>query len=53
MTTALQIILIIIIGLCMFVTWPLMIITIRDIKELLKEVDPDEESIHSDMSHDM
>ena len=49
MSFTVQLILIIMIGICMLAIIPLCYITIRDVIEILREEDPDEESIHIDM----
>ena len=53
MSFTVHVILIILIGICMLTTTPLCIITIRDIKELLREEDHDEKSVYIDMQDDM
>ena len=49
MSFTVQLILIIMIGICMLAIIPLYYLTIRDVREILREEDPDEESIHIDM----
>jgi len=53
MSFAVQVILISIICIGFLAIIPLSIITVRDVKEILKEVESDEEPVYKYMPHDM